>query len=409
RALELVLTWPPGEPRALSELVVRMLKGASLVATAGYGSEAARDEFEAVIGLTEVLGPRPESIGVQLAIMAFATVRGLRARAGEIIDGLNTQLATASEDEAMLYGAEVTVSDALHRYGLGDYNRARQQFEHAIELFLARPPGFTASPLWTLPNSPVVAAYAQLVPVLWVQGERSAASEAGARALELSGELGFPSGPFSEAYSRAYLGYMYQLEGDSARAVEEFRNVTILGTRHGFAMWEGLGSIHALIAAAHLELTPETVRAIGHTRLVLHQLGVSSFQPYFVTAQAELTADLGDLDTALGLFDEAIALSEELEERHYLAETFRKRAVARARGAMDAEKVAADLARAFEIARDQGAFLFQVRAAIDMHRLLDPGSRPALASEALASARSVLELSVSYPEAEQAAVLFANT
>jgi hypothetical protein len=76
---------------------------------------------------------------------------------------------------------------------------------------------------------------------------------------------------------------------------------------------------------------------------------------------------------------------------------------------MDAEKVAADLARAFEIARDQGAFLFQVRAAIDMHRLLDPGSRPALASEALASARSVLELSVSYPEAEQAAVLFANT
>src|SRR5687767_15950206 len=95
-------------------------------------------------------------------------------------------------------------------------------------MFLARPPGFF-SPLWTLPNSGLVAAYAQLVPVLWVQGERTAASEAATQALELSEDLGFPSGPFSEAYSRAYLGYMYQLEGDWARAVAEFRAVTEIG------------------------------------------------------------------------------------------------------------------------------------------------------------------------------------
>jgi hypothetical protein len=65
--------------------------------------------------------------------------------------------------------------------------------------------------------------------------------------------------------------------------------------------------------------------------------------------------------------------------------------------------VAADLVKAFELARDQNAYLFQVRAAIDMHQLLEPGSRPALASEALAS--SLLELSPAYPEAEQAEAL----
>ena len=211
--------------------------------------------------MTESLGERPESVGVQLAIMAYATVRGLRTKAGEIIDLLNARLAAATPDEMALYGAEVTVSDALHRYGLGDYQGARVRFERAIEMFLARPPGFF-SPLWTLPNSGLVAAYAQLVPVLWVQGERTAASEAATQALELSGKLGFPSGPFSEAYSRAYLGYMYQLEGDWARAVAEFRAVTAIGSKHGFAMWEGLGSIHALIAAAHLEPTKELVAAI---------------------------------------------------------------------------------------------------------------------------------------------------
>ncbi|MGH8959246.1 MAG: ATP-binding protein [Acidimicrobiia bacterium] len=407
RALELILAWPSGEPRALSELTVRVLKAASLVATSGYGSETARQEFETALGLTESLGPRLESVGVRLAIMAYATVRGLRAKAGEIIEGLKERLSQASTDEATLYGAEVIVSDALHQYGLGNYQTAREQFQHAIELFRARPPGFDTSPLWTLPNSPEVAAHAQLVPVLWVQGERGAAARAATEALELSGQLGFPAGPFSEAYSRAYLGYMYQLEGDSQRAVEEFRAVTNLGTRHGFAMWEGLGSIHALIAAAHLELTPETVGAIGHTRLLLHQLGVSSFQPYFLTAQAELTAGLGDLPTALHLFDEAVRMSDDIEERHYLAETFRKRAVARAREGGNARAVAADLVKAFEIARDQNAYLFQVRAAIDMHQLLDPGSRPPLASEALASWRSVLELSSAYPEAEQAEALLA--
>jgi tetratricopeptide (TPR) repeat protein len=245
------------------------------------------------------------------------------------------------------------------------------------------------------------------VPVLWVQGEREAAAQAATEALELSAKLGFPSGPFSEAYSRAYLGYMYQLEGDFQRAVDEFRMVTNLGTRHGFAMWESLGSIHALIAAAHLELTPETVGAIGHTRLLLYQLGVSSFQPYFLTAQAELTAGLGDLATAMHLFDEAVKMSDDIEERHYLAETFRKRAVARAQKGDNPRAVAADLVKAFELARDQNAFLFQVRAAIDMHQLLDPASRPPLASEALATSRSVLELSSAYPEAEQAEALLA--
>ena len=391
RALDLIGDWPPGEQRALSELTVRVLKAASLVATFGYGSEAAREEFETALGLTESLGPRLESVGVQLAIMAYATVRGLRAKAGEIIEGLKERLAQASADEATLYGAEVIVTDALHQYGLGNYQKAREQFEHAIERFRARPAGFDTSPLWTLPNSPEVAAYAQLVPVLWVQGEREAAAQAAATALELSGDLDFPAGPFSEAYSRSYLGYMYQLEGDSRRAVDEFRAVTSLGTTHGFAMWESLGSIHALIAAAHLEPTPETVGAIGHSRLLLHQLGVSSFQPYFLTAQAELTAGLGDLRTALHLFDEAVKMSDDIEERHYLAETFRKRARARARKGGDPRAVAADLVKAFELARDQNAYLFQVRAAIDMHQLLEPGSRPPLASEALAL--SHLELS----------------
>ncbi|HSL26256.1 MAG TPA: adenylate/guanylate cyclase domain-containing protein [Acidimicrobiia bacterium] len=405
RALDLILGWPPGEARALSELTVRMLKAASLVATGGYGSEAAGAEFESALELAESLRERPESVGVQLAIMAYATVRGLRTKAGAIIDLLNRQLTVATPDELMLYGPEVTVSDALHRYGLGEYDAARRQFERAIDMFLARPPGFT-SPLWTLPNSPLVAAYAQLVPVLWVQGERTAAAQAADRALELSGQLGFPAGPFSEAYGRAYLGYMCQLEGDWARAVAECRAVTSIGVEHGFAMWEGLGAIHALIAAAHLEPTTEAVAAIAAARQTLDQLGVSSFQPYFATAQAELTAVLGDLDSALALFDEAVRLSERTDERHYLAETYRKRAATRAAlPQSDPGEVKADLLAAFELARDQHAFVFQTRAAIDMHRLLDPGSRPEFASETLARAETVLESSVDYPEAQQAVSL----
>jgi tetratricopeptide (TPR) repeat protein len=405
RALELIMAWPAGEPRALSELMVRMLKAASLVATAGYGSEAAGSEFESALQLADSLGQRPESVGVQMAIMAYATVRGQRTKAGTIIGSLNERLSSATQDELMLYGAEVTGFDALHRYGLGDYTGARTYFEKAIEMYGTRPPGFI-SPLWTLPNHPMVAAYAQLVPVLWVQGERAGALEAASQALELSGQLGFPSGPFSEAYSRSYLGYMYQLEGDWARAVAEFRAVTALGTEHGFAMWEGLGSIHALIAAAYLEPTKEMVMAIAGGRRLLHQLGVSSFQPYFVTAEAELTAILGDIEGAIELFGEALALGEETEERHYLAETLRKRAGVRARAAaVDTEAVAADLIKAFEVARQQGAFLFQVRSAIDMHVHLPPGSRPALAREALAS--ELATVSVEYPEAEQAAALLA--
>jgi hypothetical protein len=200
---------------------------------------------------------------------------------------------------------------------------------------------------------------------------------------------------------------MYELEGDWASAVAEFRTVMAIGSEHGFAMWEGLGSIHALIAGAHVApATPEVVAAIAGTRRLLHQLGVAAFQPYFVTAEAELTAELGDITAALALFDEAVSLSEQLQERHYLAETLRKRAGVRARAVeVDTEAVAGDLVDAFHIARDQGAFLFQVRAAIDMHLYLPPGSRPALATEALAT--DLAAVSLEYPEAKQAAALAA--
>ena len=71
----------------------------------------------------------------------------------------------------------------------------------------------------------------------------------------------------------------------------------------------------------------------------------------------------------------------------------------------DAEAVAEDLVKAFEVARDQGAFLFQVRAAIDMHLHLAPEDRPALAGEALAA--ELAAMSIEYPEAKQAAALVA--
>ncbi|HKX73959.1 MAG TPA: AAA family ATPase [Acidimicrobiia bacterium] len=404
RALALVIGWPAGEPRTLTELLVRMLKAASLVATTGYGSEAARAEFEQALELSAALGSRPESVGVQLAIMAYDTARGLRDEAGSIIDRLTARLAGASADEVMLYGPEVTVSDALHRYGLGDYRGSRRQLDRAIEMFRDRPPGFT-SPLWTLPNSPLVATYAQLIPVLWIQGERRRAIEAAGTALELSRELEFPAGPFSEAYSRAFIGYMYQLEGDWAKAASEFRAVTALGNDHGFAMWEGLGSIHAMIAAAYLEATPEVVARIGDARRQLDQLGIAAFQPYFATSEAELRAEVGDIDQALGLFEEAVDLSERLQERHYLAETLRKHArVVAAQPDAPPGAVAALLSQALATAQEQGALLFQLRAAIDVHRLLPLSARPPEAAQALSS--EVLDpLTADYPEAAQAAEL----
>ncbi len=148
---------------------------------------------------------------------------------------------------------------------------------------------------------------------------------------------------------------------------------------------------HALTAEGSDLAVPELQRAIDQLRAVGAGVGL----PYDLGALAVAHAARGDVETALGLMDEALRESAATGERLGDAELHRQRAailIARDAGARrrrrgaPASSAEEALGRALAVARAQGARWFELRAAVDLARLWSRARRTTEARALLALA-----------------------
>jgi tetratricopeptide (TPR) repeat protein len=115
-----------------------------------------------------------------------------------------------------------------------------------------------------------------------------------------------------------------------------------------------------------------------------------------IAAEAEIRLRAGQRERALELLEESLALAESTSEYIYLPETHRLRAAARS----DPDEARHDLSQAWEIADSQDAYVYSLRA------LLDMGALPESHSNDLGDRINVVLLAMgepeSYPEHAQA-------
>jgi hypothetical protein len=144
-------------------------------------------------------------------------------------------------------------------------------------------------------------------------------------------------------------------------------------------MWEAMADVFEAVAAAQLEPASELADELARLRAVAAMTAGSSFQPYLMAAEAEIMLRAGDAIRALELIDESLSLAEATSEFIYLPETHRIRAAANP----DPDAARLDLERAWEIAVDQDAHVFSLRAALDLAGLDD---RPADVTDRITAA-----------------------
>ena len=337
------------------------------IAREGFGSEAAH----AAASLAVQLAPADSVIhtaGPRLTEFSTATILGQRPEAESIVAGLEADLELAPESDRIQIEAEIVFARGLHDFGLGRFTGSRASFERALESYEGPPRHGAPWPDYPLPTNLPATANAQLIPIYWIQGDRSLAEAAAARAIKAAESVPYPMDAFNLAYAVGYVGWVHLMDDEVAKARTAQRQQGDLGREHGFVMWEALADAFEGLAAAQLEPTEELADELARRRATAAMTAGSSFQPYLLANEGEIRLRAGSPGRALELIEESLALAEATSEFIYLPETYRIRAAARP----DPDDARSDLTQAMETALSQDAHIFTLRAVLDLSRLPEP-------------------------------------
>ncbi|WP_437564580.1 TOMM system kinase/cyclase fusion protein [Sorangium sp. So ce542] len=167
-----------------------------------------------------------------------------------------------------------------------------------------------------------------------------------------------------------YRRELAEMEGPAAELAE-------IGERLGLDQWR-------LLAGAFLGYVRRDPEAMRGVLAITHGIGIRQARPYFLSMAAECEMHHGRFDAALELVTTGLQLADEMRERYWVPELHRLRGVLlAARDASAAGEAEQSLRRAIAIAREQGARLPELRAAVQLARLLRGTERAAEAKATL--------------------------
>ncbi|MBV8430082.1 MAG: hypothetical protein JO244_02895, partial [Solirubrobacterales bacterium] len=392
RALELTAHLAPGDPRDKAELSIRQLRSFSAVLASGYAAPEAAEDHPRCVELCERLGLGPELVPSLIASWAYYVYVGNLAEAEDV----NTKMATVTKDEDF----PVTfVGGGVLRFFQGRYAEHRRQTED----FLAHPWSYSAErppSTWPLPNDPLAATIAHLVPTLWILGEPGTADEMAELALRRAEGLSFPYGPFTLAYVHSLLAMTRRMEGEHEAAAQHAQVLIEVGEAQGSALWHIVGLMQVGLSALHagdIEHYDELASGFAPA------LTAGAWSPYWLTELAAAQRVIGRPTDALLSLDEALALATETGSEFYCAETLRMRGEVRIE--LGDSGGTADLQAALAKSQEQEALRFELRAAISLAR---PRAESPVAHDALATAIGRFSRDAEIRELDEARALAAR-
>jgi tetratricopeptide (TPR) repeat protein len=192
--------------------------------------------------------------------------------------------------------------------------------------------------------------------------------------FSLAGQLAHP---FSFAW--AYNCCLYVLRREWSKAQECAEAVIAISTQHGFSA----GLPISLLALGETYTSQgkwaESIAQIQQSMSLARDMGAGMVRSASLTQLAAAYAGMGQRDTGLALFDEALALVQNNEEHWYEAETYRikgellltqegksQKAKGKSQKGEDAE---ACFLKAIAVAQQQQAKSWELRASMSLARL----------------------------------------
>jgi predicted ATPase len=370
RGLQILSGLPDTPERTARELDFQMSLGPAFIAMKGHGAGEVERTYRRARELCDEIGDTPRLSRVLAGLCAYHTARGPFTTAYEIAEQL-LPLAQRREEPRLLLTARTNLG--VNAFLLGRFATARDHLEHGMALAAAQPRGEPPS------QDLGVTCYSYSALTLFSLGYPDQALKRSREAINLARKLNLP---FSLAFALYFASFVhhYRREPEAAQAYAE--EGIVLCREQSFALWLGGVTAHRGWALAELGDVEEGLSEIRQGMNAWLATGAEVAKPYFLALLADVERRLGECAEGLRGLDEGLAVMEELGDRFYEAElhrlkgelTLQQHREMEGCGAVEAQ-AEASYQRALQIAGDQSARAWELRAAMSLARLWQKQAR----------------------------------
>jgi class 3 adenylate cyclase/tetratricopeptide (TPR) repeat protein len=368
-----------GRNRDSREIALRLERGFLAAIVEGAQSPAAAADFERCLQLTGADLRDDELVPTLLAVTVYYFMRADLRRAGRAHEVLRT---TLGEKGSQWFRPILEIGWGLMAFLRGEFDDAHAHLEAAAAGQSAEDRR-ELDAVWFVPGDQITNAHIHLGVIGFVRGDLAVAKAELARAAGRAEQLGFPQGPFSMAFTRSFEVRVCIEAGQLDQAALLAADLIERAEQHGFDLWMLFGAslqanVAGMAALCADDLDPRSLGDHIATITALldgwRALEVNMYRTFFDAYAGRLLTAAGRLDEARAYLDTSLQLAENTGMCFYNAELLRLRANTHTEP--DARR--ADLAVALELARRQGATLFELRAALDDFEFRGPPARAAL-------------------------------
>jgi DNA-binding winged helix-turn-helix (wHTH) protein/predicted ATPase len=361
RGLALLGSLPDGRERAGQELELQASLAVPLMMTRGYTAPEVKSAYERARELCRQIGETPYLFPVVVGLSRFYYGRSSVERKNSSAEEL-LRLAHHGQDSSLLLVAHMMQGGNL--FFQGDFARALAHAEEGIAIY---DPLQHRALIFQYGDDPQVLCHCWAALALWYLGHPDRALERVDQALRIAEDLTYP---FGVVFARFWAAFIHQSRGEAGRAEAQADALVAFARAHSIPQFAAMGTIVRGWAVARRgdedAGLAELRRGMDDLRAVGQELG----RPYFCALLAETYRRRGQLELALGVVNEAVALTQKTGECMHQADLYRLQGellLTDERSAPDDAE--ACFQQALGVARRQNARSLELRAAMSLSRL----------------------------------------
>ncbi len=354
---------PAGPERDRREISLRQRRGLLFYAAEGALSRNSAADFERCLQLhgTELT---EDLLSTVSALYGHYVVRADLRRAQQVMEAVESGVVKGRP----WAWPTVTAGFGMLAWYRGEFDSARQQLETAASQRNHVGQEIIAS--WFMANEPIASIHTHLAMARYIQGDLSGAADELLASARRCDEVGQPQGPYSLAYTRQMEVFIRIESGELDQAAAVAASLISDARKHGFVPFVMLGSAVQAVVEALLTMTnsPTDQDALrSHIATVTELVngwraaGLKSMIMIYDGVLARLLLTSGEPADARERVDAGLTLAEKTGMHFYDAELLRIRAHTHD----DFHRRCEGLRAAIELARQQHASIFELRAAAD--------------------------------------------
>ena len=358
RGLEMLSLLPETTESAKQELALQTMLGQSLMVAKGYALPEVEQAFIRARELSQQLSDLPQLFRAEFSLAIVCVVRAEYERAlghGEQC----LLLAEKAGHKALLMQSHWVFG--LSQCYLGKFAAARDHFRQTIVLHDDAGIDSAASIYGA------VLSRAHLARMLLYLGYPDQSRQVMIEAIGKAERLRFP---IAAANTLGLAAYLEAFHHNVEKTLELAAATAWYGEEHGLPYYAAVAILMRGWALAMQDQADEGIALIRQGLASYLAIGTKQQHGYFLALLAEALSRCGRDKDALNALEEAIEVAKQTNEPFYEAELYRLRGDTLAKmGLASQSRVESDLQRALEIARQQQARSFELRAAMSLARL----------------------------------------